>query len=108
MADSRLRCGVNFHPSLRLEGFYGGDTKSLAESNKIPQLLFPCKDDPDNVKPGDQCELPETLSTIHPLDEVTHGFSSQGDIGDPVVKRNCEKVFDMAVTFMRQHQANKL
>jgi len=103
MKDERIVCGVNFHPSLRLEGFFGGDTKSLSNRNQIPQLLFPCSDDPENIKSGIKCELQENLATIHLCDQVKHGFSSQGDITDPVVKENCEKVFRIAENYIKAH-----
>eukprot|EP01084_Bolivina_argentea_P172006 297965_1 len=46
-------CGVSVHPSTKLETWaFERSQEELAAKVKSPQLLFPCKDDPDNVQPG--------------------------------------------------------
>lgn len=48
-----MQCGVNCHPSLRLEpGFYGGTEVAMAEKVTCPQLLLSAGNDPENVREG--------------------------------------------------------
>ena len=44
--------GINFHPSVRVAGFFGEDEFAMAKALKVPQFLLPCGDDPDQYHEG--------------------------------------------------------
>lgn len=100
--------GVNFHPSLGIEGIFERDPVALAEKCAVPQLLLPCKDDPEMVqegggvwkalqaKPfGSQCE-------IHKYEDNNHGFVSQGDVSKPETARDVEDAVKRAIAFLEK------
>mmetsp|Transcript_32268 Transcript_32268/g.51465 ORF Transcript_32268/g.51465 Transcript_32268/m.51465 type:complete len:250 (-) Transcript_32268:4930-5679(-) len=96
----KLKCGVNYHPSLRLEGFFGRKVVDLATSNKLPQLVCPCKDDPAEEQPGGA--IPSSTTTFHVFGEQNHGFCSQGDVSQEAVKRDVAKAMELLVDFINE------
>ena len=55
-ASGKLSCGVNCHPSVQLEGMFGGSDLALAETVKCPQMMLPAGGDNDNTKPGGEMQ----------------------------------------------------
>lgn len=100
-----LICGVNCHPSLALEGFFGGTPEALAEGVTTPQLVCPCKGDPENVQAGGAVDkilagkdIGKNCSFL-PFPEQNHGFMTQGDISNEATARDVGKGLLAAVDF---------
>uniref|UniRef100_A0A0G4I3T4 Dienelactone hydrolase domain-containing protein n=1 Tax=Chromera velia CCMP2878 TaxID=1169474 RepID=A0A0G4I3T4_9ALVE len=103
----KLACGVNCHPSLRIESMMGGDVEALTEQVQAPMLMFPCQDDPENTQPdgsvmkilkgkkfGDACDC-------FRFGEQNHGFVSQGDLSVPATARDVEEAMKRTVAFFK-------
>mmetsp|Transcript_7629 Transcript_7629/g.12346 ORF Transcript_7629/g.12346 Transcript_7629/m.12346 type:complete len:248 (-) Transcript_7629:979-1722(-) len=98
---AKLKCGVNFHPSLRVEGFFDRKVVDLATSNKLPQLVCPCKDDPAEEQPGGA--IPTSTTTFHVFSEENHGFCSQGDVTQEQVKKDVAEGMELLVKFINEN-----
>lgn len=105
-----IKCGVNAHPSLRLENFAKPSTQeSLAERIQHPMLMMPCGNDPDEVKPegsvskilagklfADQCEW-------YLFSDMSHGFVTQGDVTDAAIRAGVDLAYQKSVSFLKKH-----
>jgi dienelactone hydrolase len=98
-----LKCGVGPHPSTRLEGMLGGDELAMMKAVKMPVLLMPAGDDPDNVKAGGA--VAEAIiaagGATHEFPEMKHGWVGRGDISDPAVKRDIEDALGRALAHFK-------
>jgi len=97
-ADDRIKCAANFHPSLKLEGFFGGKADDLIAQNTLPMLVCPCKDDMAELKPGGL--LPDS-ATISVFQDMNHGFMTQGDITDKAVHRDVIRGIQLATSYFQ-------
>lgn len=109
-----ITCGVNCHPSVRLEEWlFKGDQFDLASKVNCPMALFAAGNDPDYVKPGGRFEEilkkkpfgAECIFVDFP--DMQHGWVSRGDDSDPVVKRDVEKAIRLAIEFFDKHLKQK-
>ena len=109
-----FKCGLGFHPSIKLEDMQGGDQVSMARiaSQKAPLLYCVSGNDPDNIKPGG--EVAQIISSSkHQAEELKrqqpqciyfpgtiHGWVSRGDTSDENVKRDAEKALTLGKDFL--------
>lgn len=115
-AGVRFKCGVGFHPSIKLEDMaFGSDhtvmAKSAAETS--PLLYLVAGNDMDNLKPPNGEVATFISSCKHNADELKratpkcvefpeqiHGWVSRGDTSVESVKRDAEKALKMATDFL--------
>mmetsp|Transcript_1921 Transcript_1921/g.2478 ORF Transcript_1921/g.2478 Transcript_1921/m.2478 type:complete len:248 (-) Transcript_1921:271-1014(-) len=99
-----LKCGVNFHPSIAIEDYVGGDAHKLAKSVNHPMLLVPTKGDHESVQKGTYLEK-EYNCMVADYTHQKHGFMSQGDVdADPKIAEDVIKVLDMTLEYFAKHQ----
>jgi len=98
-----LKCGVGPHPSTRLEGMLGGDELAMMKAVKMPVLLMPAGDDPDNVKTGGEvaAAIIAAGGATHEFPEMKHGWVGRGDLADPAVKRDVEDALGRALSHFK-------
>jgi dienelactone hydrolase len=101
-----LKCGVGPHPSTKLEGMcFGGSEAEMMSAVKMPVLLMPAGDDPDNVKEGG--EIAEIIvgkgGATEAFAEMTHGWVSRGDMSDAAVKSGVESALGKAIVHFKVH-----
>ena len=109
-----FKCGLGFHPSIKLEDMHGGDQVSMARiaSQKAPLFYCVSGNDPDNIKPGGEVAQIISLSK-HNTEELKkqqpqcvdfpgtiHGWVSRGDTSDENVKRDAEKALTLGKDFL--------
>ncbi len=84
-----LKCGVGPHPSSKLEGMLGGSEIGMMGKVQMPTLLMPAGNDPDNIKPGGECQLLLAAQggECHVYPEMSHGWASRGDVKETTVAR---------------------
>lgn len=93
------------HPSLQLEGAFGGDPSALFDVINVPILLQPANDDPaDYYEDGAwfskvKAKYPESRSTQYLA--VQHGFVPRGDVSDAATKENVDKALAEIVDFFK-------
>jgi len=110
-----FKCGLGFHPSIKLEDIHGGDQVSMARiaSKKAPLFYCVSGNDPDNIKPGG--EVAQIISSSrHNVDDklkrqqpkciefpdMIHGWVSRGDTSKENVKRDAEKALQLGTLFL--------
>jgi len=109
-----LKCGVDCHPSLGLDGLFGGNEATLAKAVRVPQLIFPAGNDPANVKEGG--EVIEILRNspliagpeqnrvgVFVYPEMTHGFMTRGDVSKPEVARDVKDALQKIIPFYQRY-----
>eukprot|EP00211_Chloroparvula_japonica_P015036 CAMPEP_0119119724 /NCGR_PEP_ID=MMETSP1310-20130426/1087_1 /TAXON_ID=464262 /ORGANISM="Genus nov. species nov., Strain RCC2339" /LENGTH=253 /DNA_ID=CAMNT_0007109171 /DNA_START=78 /DNA_END=836 /DNA_ORIENTATION=- len=100
-----MACGVNCHPSVRIEGFFGSNEVALAKKVRAPQILFPAGNDPDNVKEGGEVlkalESAGVAAETHVFPDMVHGFMTRGDINDANTKRDVADCFARAAAYIQ-------
>ena len=108
-ALGKLACGVNCHPSVGLEGMFGGSDMALAELVTCPMMMLPAAGDSDNTKPGGDMQ---TLFDTKPFGadcvyqefpEMQHGWVPRGDIADEAVARDVKLAMEMAKGFFAKY-----
>jgi len=98
-------CGAMVHPALGLAGMFGSTSDDLIKTlNDHPMIVFPCKDDDDNMRPGNTLHqhLGDKVD-IHEVDACNHGFFTQGDLSDETIARHVEIVFEKTTAFFKKY-----
>lgn len=112
---SPISCGVNCHPSLRIEEMFKlGKIEELAEKSQHPMLMFPCLGDPETKEGADSESLCEGGAVEKILQAKKygkqcnvvnfgekHGFVSQGDVTNERVAKAVEKAMTLSVEFFK-------
>merc|ERR1712025_870664 len=98
-------CGVNCHPSLKIEEMLGGSVEKMAEKVQAPMLMCPCDGDPECVQPGGsvdkilQAKSFGKQCSFNPFLEQKHGFVTQGDLTNKSTARDVEIAMTKATEF---------
>ena len=111
LADSNLpasvKAGVSWHPSIQLEEpVFGGDPVSLLKKAQRPMKLLPTVNDPEGYKEGGN--FYEAIKSVQPnsevllFDEMSHGFTTRGDMSDAKVKRDVELAMTTTVEYFQK------
>jgi len=103
---SMIKCGVNCHPSLGVETrIFERDPLPLVRRVRVPQLLLPAGNDPDDVKPGGEVlrilgekEFGGDCETVV-FPEQQHGWVVRGDLNVEATKRDCELAIERALHY---------
>jgi len=97
--------GVSMHPSHSpIMKQLGEDEESIYEEIVAPQLLMPSKSDDGNVKLGGLAEdILGANVTIVEFNDMSHGWTSRGNLSDPIIDRDVHKAISLAVDFFNQH-----
>jgi dienelactone hydrolase len=94
------------HPSLQIEGFFGGKGESLAANVNVPTLLLPAKGDPAFVKQGGDVALNlasrNVVVDVHEFQQQ-HGWVVRGDVSVEAVRDDVSKALDLAIAFAKKH-----
>jgi len=110
-ADIPLVATVQFHPSLKLHGFFDEsdpECNTVAEkAASTPHLLVAAGNDPEFVGPDGsvmkilQAKNPKSRGVV--LKAMSHGFVNRGDVSDPAVKEGVKSALEMAAAFLNIH-----
>jgi len=102
-----LQCAVNFHPSIRLEDMIGGSATELSKKVKVPQLMLPAGNDPDNIKPGGEIiKLLESNGVPVEVKEYpnqVHGYMARADLKDTESVKDVEDAMKRACSFLKKY-----
>lgn len=100
-----LACGVGPHPSTRLEGMMGGDELTMMQAVKMPVLLMPAGNDPDNVKPEGEVAAAIIAAGGASVEfpEMSHGWVSRGDISEAAVARDVEVAMRKGIEYFKTY-----
>jgi len=97
--------GVSIHPAhSTIMSLLEEDEEVILDQlakTETPQLIMPSKTDSFNVKSGGLNEqvLGKNLATIVEFPDMSHGWTSRGDMKDPVVARDVRKAIGLAIGF---------
>ena len=105
-----IAAGVILHPSVQLEtNAWGGDTEALLSSVKCPFLLAPAGNDLPTWDPtgpfasalfrsarGSEC-------AFDLYEKMSHGWSVRGDVANPEVAQEVERVMKATADFLGKH-----
>merc|ERR1711892_169338 len=85
-------------------GLLGEDEKQLLSSIKCPQLFMPAGGDVESCKEGGLAEqvLGDEL-TITEFPDMRHGWTVRGDMSDPAISRDVNKVVMETLDFFAKH-----
>ena len=101
-----VKAGVSMHPSHpAVARFNGEDERALLEAAKeSKQLFMPTKQDAKSVKEdGLGREVLGDNLTVLAFPEMSHGFTTRGDLGNANVRRDVNRALFAAVEFFQQH-----
>ncbi|XP_075253646.1 uncharacterized protein LOC142345473 [Convolutriloba macropyga] len=102
-----LECGVNFHPSIRLEEMIGNDLMPLVNKVKVPQLMLPAGNDPENIKPGGEVikamEANGVTVEVKDYPKQIHGYMARADLSDAESVADIEDATRRAVAFLKKY-----
>jgi dienelactone hydrolase len=107
MSEGLVTAFAVAHPSIQLEGVFGGDPAALFDTITAPTLLQPANgDSTDYYEDGAwfsrvKAKYPASRSTPYPA--VEHGFVPRGDVSNPVTKENVDKALAELVDFLKTH-----
>ena len=104
----RFVCGVNYHPSCKLEAFLGGDDVGLVKKVKGEMLFFPTKQDDDYYRDGGaylkslhEAGFTKSFSIDYP--EQDHGFLVRGDMTNEAVSKAVVKAMAEGSNFLKSN-----
>ena len=111
LADPNLpaavKAGVSWHPSVQLEGLvFDGDTVALLGKAQRPIKFLPCSNDPEDYKEGGS--FFNAAKSVQPhsetlwLEDMSHGFTTRGDMSDAKVKRDVELTMTTTVEYFQK------
>ncbi|TDH71024.1 uncharacterized protein CCR75_002401 [Bremia lactucae] len=101
---------VSFHPAWIVENKLkgAGAVNNLAAAVKVPQLLMPAGDDPEELKPGGSVynilkarEDIGSNSDVVLFADQKHGWVHRGDMNDAATKTSVMKAWHTAVKFIQ-------
>ena len=109
-----FKCGLGFHPSIKIEDMHDGDQVSMAKtaSKKAPMFYCVAGNDPDNIKPGGEVaqiissskhnveELKRQQPKCIEFPDMIHGWVSRGDTSKENVKNDAEKALQLGTEFL--------
>ena len=109
VTDPDVRCGAVFHPSMQLEGAFGGDAASLMRQVRCPFLLAPAGNDLETW--GFEAPLSEALRASakgsacewKAFPDMAHGWTCRGDLADAAVARDIDEALKAAKLFLAKH-----
>ncbi|TRY78033.1 hypothetical protein TCAL_16709 [Tigriopus californicus] len=105
-AYPEIKAGVALHPSHSpISGMVDFPEKSLLEFAKgTPQLFMPAGEDSPNVKPGGLAsEILGSDLTIKEFPEMSHGWTTRGDLAKPEVAKDVKLAMSEACAFFAKH-----
>ena len=104
-ASPKFKAGVSMHPSHpAICNILQEDEQALLSATKCAQLILPASNDSDTCKPnGLASTVLNGRVTIVPFDNMTHGWTTRGDVTQPNVEDDVKKAFDLAVRFFKEH-----
>jgi len=100
-----FKAGVSMHPSHSpVMTILEENEEEIYKQITAPQLFMPSGSDSPNVKLGGLAEnvLGDKL-TIVEFNEMQHGWTSRGNISDPLTDRDVHKALQLAVEFFNKH-----
>jgi len=105
-----VSCGIVCHPSIQLEGAFGGDFAALVKSAKAPFLIAPAGGDLPMYAP-DGSEFATALAAsakgaecvIKPYPDMAHGWMTRGDVSDEAVARDVELMMEDIFSFLAKY-----
>jgi dienelactone hydrolase len=109
-----LTAAAMFHPSLQVNGMFGGHPESLDHAAKvtIPVVMVPTGNDPPFVGPEGSvlAKFRESSTRANesksvPFPDMQHGFTIRGDGNDPNVKRDVQAAIQLALEFLNEKLA---
>lgn len=102
--DAAIKAAVVPHPSIGVEGLYGGDAVALCKATQCPILLMPAGNDAaDYDKGGNLFEaLPEGTSTKR-YSDMKHGWLPRGDTSNPDTLRDVQDAMKEMAAFFSSH-----
>lgn len=101
----KFKFGVNFHPSVQIEGMFGRETDVLCRAIKHPMMLVPTNGDHEAVQPGSYLQKEASYDVeIFDYTHQEHGFVSQGDTDkDEKLKKDVLFLLDKAAELMAKY-----
>jgi len=108
---NKIMCGACYHPSVQCCGFEGEDPLELGRSVQSPQIMFPCKDDPE-MYDGPLIDILNgngkgaTGSETHDFRDQAHGFMTRGDVQDEVVAKRMTEAVELTYKFFTANGFN--
>lgn len=91
------------HPSLGIEGMFGGKELDLSNKIRCPAFLLPAGNDPANVKTGGEVienliqRFPQSGTVEFP--DMAHGWVVRGNMTEEKVARDVKQALDLIKSF---------
>merc|ERR1712136_1459 len=100
-----FKAGISMHPSHSpISGFLGEDETDILKAVQCHQLFMPAGNDHANVKPGGLGDtILGDLLEILEFPDMTHGWTTRGDMADVTVNRDVKKAAQAALDFFKKH-----
>ena len=108
LADDSLpelvKSATIWHPSVHVEELvFGRDTEALIKKAQRPILLMPAGDDPEGYQESGNfftaLKAAQPMSEIVFFPDMSHGWTTRGDMSEPVVKRDVEAAMTKTIDF---------
>ena len=107
---ARVSSIASAHPSIQIAGVHGEYAAALCRAVACPSLLLPAGND-DKALYGEEGSLVAALkegnaaSAMRVFPDVTHGWTTRGDITDAAVARDTQIALDLMLDFTEKHSA---
>lgn len=98
-----------YHPSVQLEGVFGGDPSKLASQVKCPVALHVCSNDDAKLYDKTSGVIVKTLrkngvaTQVEYYPDMLHGFMTRGDMSNALVNRDVLRGIELGVAFIRSN-----
>ena len=100
-----FKAGISIHPShSRMCGVLGETEESLLRNIICKQLFMPAGNDHENTRAGGLAEqiLKDNL-IIEDFPDMIHGWSTRGDLADPLIKRDVDRAVNCYLAFIKDN-----
>ena len=102
-----VKSGVSWHPSIQLEeAVFGGDTVALLGKVQRPIKFLPASNDPEDYKEGGKfynaIKSVQADTETFWFTDMSHGFTTRGDMSDEKVKRDVELAMTSTVEYFQK------
>merc|ERR1712043_157297 len=100
--DVEIKAGISMHPSHPnvIENVLKENEEEILKEVKSPQMFLPSRSDKDSVKMNGLGKkiLGDGVQIIE-FPDMSHGWTTRGNLSDPIVERDVKKSIQFCVIF---------